>query len=289
MNSKNKKEAQYRVPEGTGERRRLDAALRAAFPEWGRQAVGRVIQNRQVQVNGQSVWMGSWKVHAGDMIVVRNPPVSKPAAPQVFDPNWLLADEGDLLVVCKPAGLRSQATRAGGEDNLLSLSQEAFGADLRLVHRLDRDTSGLCLLTRPGPVNAYLDRAFQNRQVKKEYVGLISERGALEESGLMRDYLDRDPKQRDRMVIVPKGGKVAFTDYEIFGGEEVGLRVALYPQTGRTHQLRVQLAGRGAPIIGDRMYGGEKADRLMLHARRIILPEEGVFAQRGFVCEEGGF
>ncbi len=139
-------------------------------------------------------------------------------------------------MVCKPAGLRSQATRAGGEDNLLSLAQAAFGADLRLFHRLDRDTSGLCILTRPGPVNAYLDRAFQHRTVKKEYLGLVSDRGSLEDEGLMRDYLDADPRRRDKMVSVPKGGKAAFTDYEILGEEAAGIRVALFPQTGRTHQ-----------------------------------------------------
>ena len=101
----------------------------------------------------------------------------------------------------------------------------------------------------------------------------------------MRDYLDEDPQRRDRMVIVPKGGKAAFTDYEIVNETSSGLRIALYPQTGRTHQLRVQLAGRGAAIIGDQMYGGKPADRLMLHARRIMLPQEGEYLQREWICE----
>jgi len=264
---------------------RLDKTIRAQFPEWGRKAVGRAISNRQVRVNGQLVWMSSWKVHTGNQIEVSDPPRPRLAAPVVFDPSWLLSDEDDLLVVLKPAGLRSQGTRAGEEDNLLSLIQKAFGEDLRLFHRLDRDTSGLCILTRPGSVNAYLDRAFQNRMVKKEYLALVSNRGNLEKTGLMRDYLDKDPKRRDKMVIVPKGGKVAFTDYKVMEEEAAGFRVALYPQTGRTHQLRVQLAGRGAAVIGDRLYGGKQAERMMLHASRIVLPEEGEISEREWVCE----
>lgn len=265
---------------------RLDKTIRAEFPDWGRLAVKQIIENRQVQVNDRLVWLASWKVAAGDEIEISNPPESTTPVWKKFDPAWLIADDGDLLVVNKPTGLRSQATRAGGDDNLLRLTQQAFGADLRLFHRLDRDTSGLCFLTRPGAVNAYLDQAFKSRTVEKDYVALVSDRGKLEETGLMRDYLERDPRRRDKMVVVARGGKAAFTDYEIVSEGNQGIRVALYPQTGRTHQLRVQLAGRGAAIIGDRLYGGKPAKRLMLHSRRIALPESGDFGARSWVCEE---
>ncbi|MBN2043742.1 MAG: RNA pseudouridine synthase [Anaerolineales bacterium] len=102
----------------------------------------------------------------------------------------------------------------------------------------------------------------------------------------MKDYLEQDPRRRDKMVIVGRGGKAAFTDYEIMSVEGGGIRVTLHPQTGRTHQLRVQLAGRGAAIIGDRLYGGKPAERLMLHARRISLPDRGDFKARSWICEE---
>ena len=264
---------------------RLDKVLRQAYPDWGRSAVGRLIQNRQVRINGQPVWLNSWKVNAGDQIEISDPPEAKPQAPNRFDPAWLLADEGDLLAVCKPAGLLSQPTRAGGSDDLLSLAQAAYGKDLRLFHRLDRDTSGVCLLTRPGPVNAYLDAAFKQREVVKEYFALIASRGQLADSGQLRSYLDRHDRRPDMMQAVEKGGQFAFTEYWVETETSDGLLVRLFPHTGRTHQLRVQLAEQGAPIIGDVLYGGKPADRLMLHAGKIALPEMMGFPRRSWVCK----
>jgi RluA family pseudouridine synthase len=263
---------------------RLDKAIRNAYPSLGRKAVGKLIQDRQVTVNGKTVWLASWKVHPGDQIEISNPPTSKSPAFFGFEDKWLLADEGDLLVVCKPAGLLSQAARGRSGMNLLSFAQKRFGNEIRLFHRLDRDTSGLCLLTRPGPVNAYLDQAFKQRLVKKFYRAIVQSTGTLDAQGDLRSYLAPDPDRRDRMVEVKKGGKYAFTNYQILGKEETGWRISLQPHTGRTHQLRVQLAAQGAPIIGDRLYGGANAPRLMLHAARIELPEIGEWPLRAWQC-----
>ena len=263
---------------------RLDKVIRQAYPDWGRSAVGSLIQNRQVRVNGQSVWLNSWKVHSGDQIEISGPPEEKPQAPERFDPAWLLADEGDLLAVCKPAGLLSQPTRAGGSDDLLSLAQAAYGQDLRLFHRLDRDTSGVCLLTRPGEVNAYLDAAFKQREVVKEYFALIAGRGQLAESGQLRSYLDRHDRRPDMIQTVEKGGQFAYTESWIEAETADGMLVRLFPHTGRTHQLRVQLAEQGAPVIGDALYGGKPAERLMLHAGRIALPEMMGHPRREWAC-----
>ncbi|MCB2179690.1 RluA family pseudouridine synthase [bacterium] len=264
---------------------RLDKVLRAHYPAWGRQAVSKLLQNRQVRVNGKPVWMGSWKVSAGDRVEVANPPKEKPPVILQFDPAWLVADEGDLLVVSKPAGLLSQAVRKGGRDNLLSLVQQAYGADVRLFHRLDRDTSGLTILTRPGPVNAYLDRAFKERLVLKEYVAVVENAGKLEDQGELRDYLDRHPHRRDMMQVVERGGKYAHTRYRTGEETPLGVRIRLWPETGRTHQLRVQLAYRRAPIIGDRLYGGKPHARLLLHAERLVLPEMEDFPVREWVSK----
>lgn len=263
---------------------RLDKAIRNFFPSLGKKAAGKLIQDRQVRVNGKTVWLASWKVHPGDRIEIKDPPTRKSPVFSGFDDTWLLADEGDLLVVCKPAGLLSQSARGRSKVNLLSFAQERFGEEVRLFHRLDRDTSGLCLLTRPGPVNAYLDEAFKARQVKKYYRAILQTTGRLEEQGELRSYLAPDPRQPDRMMEVEKGGKFAFTSYQILGKEEAGWQIALQPHTGRTHQLRVQLAVQDAPIIGDRLYGGSRAPRLMLHSARIELPAIEEWPLRSWQC-----
>lgn len=259
---------------------RLDKVIRDQFPDWGRRVVSQLLQRRQVRVNGKTVWMGSWKVNKGDWIEISQPPERKPKAQTQFDPGWLVEDAGDVIVVCKPAGLLSQAVRAGGEDNLLSLAQKIFGEQIRLFHRLDRDTSGLCLLTRPGPVNAYLDAVFKQRRVVKEYRALVDSRGRLEESGQIRLYLAQHERRPDMVQVVEKGGQFSLTEYQLNGESEAGWQVWLQPHTGRTHQLRVHMAYMDAPIIGDRLYGGQKARRLMLHSERIALPEEGDFPAR---------
>lgn len=274
--------------EGLGKPTRLDKVLRNQFPEWGRQAVKRTLNQRKVRVNGQKVWLGSWKVKDGDLVEVLKAPQPRRMGPEQFDPAWLVADEGDLLVVNKPAGLRSQATRDKRKDNLLGLAQAQFG-EVRLFHRLDRDTSGLTLLTRPGPVNFYLDRAFKDRLVEKEYLAIVKGRGELEAKGRIEARLAQHPKRADMMAAVGKGGQTAETQYEVLS-EAGGLAlVKLRPVTGRTHQLRVHLAHMGAPILGDRLYGGgtEEAPRLALHARRIRLPEGEGFAGRDFKIAPG--
>jgi len=276
-NDQNRTVFRVEQPDETG---RLDKVIRDRFPEWGRRVVSQLLQQRQVRVNGKTVWMGSWKVNTGDRIEISGPPENKPKMHTRFDPGWLVEDAGDVIVICKPAGLLSQAVRPGGEDNLVSLAQAFFGDKVRLFHRLDRDTSGLCLLTRPGAVNAYLDQQFKQRTVVKEYRAQVADRGRLETSGQIRLYLERHARRPDMMQVVERGGKFSLTDYRLEGEDAAGIHVWLQPHTGRTHQLRVHLAHLQAPIIGDRLYGGGKASRLMLHAERIALPADGDFPAR---------
>ena len=154
---------------------RLDKVLSHEFPNWGRKAIKRMVNARQVKVAGKLVWLGSWEVENGQKIEILEAPKEKPVSVINFEDEWLLADENEIIALNKPAGLLSQTTRAGGKDNLLDLSLGKFGK-VALFHRLDRDTSGLCLLTRPGPVNAYLDDLFKQRRVVKEYLAVVGGR-----------------------------------------------------------------------------------------------------------------
>jgi 23S rRNA pseudouridine1911/1915/1917 synthase len=274
------------VAAGLGTPTRLDKVLRERFPKWGRQAVKTTLNARKVKVNGKTIWLGSWEVVDGDRIVVIGPPSDKPRSPKSFDDAWIVTEEEDLIAVNKPAGLRSQTTRAEGSDNLLSLAKARFG-EVHLIHRLDRDTSGLCLLTRPGPVNAYLDSAFKAGTVEKEYLAVVKGGNRLDKQGVITARLNTHPRRKDMMAIVDKGGKHAETRYEVVEIREEGSLVHLWPVTGRTHQLRVHMAYLGAHILGDCLYGGgeKEAPRLMLHAYKLVLPEGEGFPKRTYQAE----
>jgi 23S rRNA pseudouridine1911/1915/1917 synthase len=259
---------------------RLDRVLRDHFPRWGRRAVQSLINAGGVKVNRRQLSLCSWKVKNGDKVEILRPPPDKKTQPTVFNDEWLIAQEGDLLVLNKPAGLLSHATRWAQRSNLLDLAIERFGP-VTLFNRLDRDTSGVILLTHKGPINAYLDDAFKKRTIKKEYLALVSAHNRLSSQGEIKAYLDQHSKRRDMMQVVERGGKWALTGYEIIGQAAGKQLLRLWPKTGRTHQLRVHLAYMGAPILGDRLYGKERsAKRLMLHASQITLPaSEGFMAQ----------
>lgn len=251
---------------------RLDRFLRNRFPEWGRQAVNQVITQRQVQVNGRIVWLNSWKVNTGDKITVLQVPKAKEQAKFEFDESMIICDDGDIIAVNKPAGLLSQETKWRKDDNLLSLATAYFG-NVHLFHRLDRDTSGVVLLTRGGRINQHLDQCFKNRTIQKEYLALVRKPNQLESSGSIITRLDKHPQRRDMMQIVNKGGQSAHTDYQIEAENEVFQLVRLWIKTGRMHQIRVHLQSMGAPVVGDRLYGQkDESPRLMLHAHRITIP-----------------
>lgn len=265
---------------------RLDRVLREQFPNWGRQAVQKLIGTSKIRLNGRVIRLSSWEVRNGDRLEVTDPPAAKPVGPTAWNDRWLIAEEPDLIAVNKPAGLLAEATRFSPASNLLDLAKARFG-DVILFHRLDRDTSGLVLLTRPGPVNQYLDAAFKNHTILKEYVAVVHKSNSLTEEGIIDARLGPSTKRRDQMMVVPRGGQRAVTRYSI-ADEAAGKQlVRLTPETGRTHQLRVHMAHLGAPIMGDRLYGPQPphGPRLLLHAHRLELPAADNFPARQFVAE----
>jgi 23S rRNA pseudouridine1911/1915/1917 synthase len=264
---------------------RLDRYLRDRFPDWGRHAVGALIQARKVQVNGRTVWLASWLVENGDRLEIREPSTEKAPPPAALDDAWIIAMESDLIALDKPAGVLSQGTRSHQPGDLLSLACNRFGP-LSLFHRLDRDTSGVVLLTRPGPINRYLDAAFKEGRVEKRYLAAVPADNRLAAEGVIDLRIGPHPLRRDMMAVAERGGRRGVTRYRILGEAEGVQLVLLWPQTGRTHQLRVHLKAMGAPILGDRLYGPQPrgAKRLMLHACRIALPAADDFPARAYTA-----
>ena len=185
-----------------------------------------------------------------------------------------LYEDREIAVIHKPEGLLSvpgkDATQPSVHALMRSKYPEATGP--LIVHRLDMSTSGVMMIAKTEFAYHRLQKAFLNHQIQKKYVAIISGK-VIPEKGiislpLMPDYLDRPRQIADHEL-----GKEAITEYEVLEPvDDSHLRIALYPKTGRTHQLRVHCAhqeGLNAPILGDPLYGNEKAARLHLHAEEI--------------------
>ncbi|MBO6790740.1 MAG: RluA family pseudouridine synthase [Dinoroseobacter sp.] len=195
------------------------------------------------------------------------------------DPLVVLHEDAQLLVLDKPAGLLSVPGKGAHlADCLISRAQAAF-PDALLVHRLDRDTSGVMVFAMTPAAQRHLGLQFEKRQVKKTYVARVW--GQLEtKDGTVDAPLIVDWPNRPRQKIDWDTGKPAVTDWKVQRYEDHATRVRLFPQTGRSHQLRVHMLSLGHPILGDPFYAtGEALDapRLMLHATELRLrhPEGG--------------
>ena len=185
-----------------------------------------------------------------------------------------LYEDCELTVIHKPAGLLSVPGKDSSQPSVYALMRSKYpeATGPLIVHRLDMSTSGVMMIAKTEFAYHRLQKAFLNHQIQKKYVAIISGKDIPEKGiislPLMPDYLDRP-----RQIVDHEQGKEAITEYEVLEPvDDSHLRIALYPKTGRTHQLRVHCAhqeGLNAPILGDPLYGNEKAARLHLHAKEI--------------------
>jgi len=190
------------------------------------------------------------------------------------DPLRVLHHDAQILVVDKPAGLLSVPGR--GEDLadcLLARVQGAFPEAL-LVHRLDRDTSGVMLFALTPQAQRHLGLQFERRQLRKTYVARVSGQVA-DDSGRVDLPMTVDWPNRPRQKVCQETGREAITDWRVLRREAGATRLRLMPRTGRSHQLRVHMLALGHPILGDPLYAEgaalAAADRLQLHAESLRL------------------
>ena len=266
------------APEG---QERLDRFLAGQVPDLSRSAAQRLIDEGRVTVNGEPA-RASYKLRAGDQVVVLLPgDVVHEILPEEI-PLRVVYEDAALLVVDKPAGMvvHPSAGHTGGTlaNALLAHSPELSGQDERpgIVHRLDRDTSGLILLAKTEKVQRALQQQFKDRLVDKAYLALVH--GHLQPAwGRIEAPIGRDPHHRQRMAVLP-GGRDAVTEYHVLEqfAQQAGAGAGMYslvkaePKTGRTHQIRVHLASVGHAVVGDPVYGRRKThlplERHFLHA-----------------------
>lgn len=196
------------------------------------------------------------------------------------DPLEFLHDDAELVAVCKPAGLLSVPGKGAHLADCLMTRVMAVYPHALLVHRLDRDTSGVMVFALTPHAQRHLGQQFANRTTRKSYVARLS--GQLEpKTGTVDLPLIVDWPNRPRQMVCHETGKPAQTDWRVLRYDAGGTRVRLSPKTGRTHQLRVHMMALGHPILGDPLYASGEAreyQRMMLHSEelRIKHPNSGV-------------
>lgn len=197
--------------------------------------------------------------------------------------SWVIHEDEHVLAFNKPSGLSSQGGRIQAHtlDDLLWAFMRSNGKRPELVHRLDRDTSGVIIAARTKPAAGFLGKAMQARRFKKTYQALLSAapepRAGTIDTPLMRQEIGRESYTRAVTADTP-GAQAALSRYRTLSSSEEGALVELDPATGRMHQLRVHMASIGRPMVGDVRYGGaltfagRAAPRLMLHASKLVFP-----------------
>lgn len=178
----------------------------------------------------------------------------------------VLHADAAIVVLDKPSGLGSVPAKPPGPQDCLVARARAEWSDVRLVHRLDRDTSGVMVFARSAAAQRHLGWQFERRQVAKAYVARVAGEVA-GTAGRIALPLIADWPNRPRQMVCHARGKPAVTDWEVIGHEAGATRLRLRPLTGRSHQLRVHLAAIGHAVLGDPLYGdAAAAARLQLHA-----------------------
>ncbi len=249
---------------------RLDRFLRDARPDLTNAERARALRDGRVAVDGRSVWLASWKVDPISAVTLDGVELV-PAIDPLLEPTQVLLHENDLLAIDKPTGVLPEPKGPNDRGDLTSMVRASLGAEWVAAHRLDRDTSGVMVFTRPGDIRRQVVEAFASRETTKLYRAVVSDPLALDDQGTVSVRIDNDLIHRDRMrAVLPgeRGGQNATTHYRVI--DRASGIVELRPLTGRTHQLRVHLAHLDCPILGDRLYGElGSAPRLMLHAHRL--------------------
>jgi 23S rRNA pseudouridine1911/1915/1917 synthase len=265
---------------------RLDQILSANVKDLSRSRLQKLVREGQVQVNGVIITKPSYRLDGNEVIELQIPPKKPTALEPEPIPLDILFENKDLIVINKPAGMVVHPS-AGHDTGTLVHAVLAHAPDIQgiggeqrpgVVHRLDKDTSGLILMAKNDAAFYALQKQFTERTVHKTYVALVDGTPPTP-SGRIEASIGRDPAHRKKMAVVSaRKGRAAVSQYTILENFANHSLLEVHPITGRTHQIRLHLAFIGCPVVGDRVYGRKRPSleihRHFLHASkiRIILP-----------------
>jgi 23S rRNA pseudouridine1911/1915/1917 synthase len=271
---------------------RLDKYLADAYPDLTRTHIQKLVEAGKVTVNGLAE-RSSFKLRESDLIEISIPPPDPAVIMPEDIPFEVIYEDSDLVVINKPAGLTVYPAPGHASHTLVNALLQrfpdlaVFGSSMRpgIVHRLDKDTSGLMVIARNESARLELLSQFKSRAVTKGYMVLV--KGKLTPgTGAIEAPIGRDPSHRQRMAVV-SSGRPARTDYKVLkyinGCSLVEARI----RTGRTHQIRVHFAAIGFPVLGDPVYGMKTAllRRQFLHSFYLQFQPPGSGETLTFKCD----
>lgn len=267
---------------------RLDLVLAKKYSDYSRSFFTRLINDGLVFVNQTPCKKSGTIVYIGDSIYIENPKkktqnLIESTEKQQIKEIKIIFDHEHFLIIDKPAGLLThQANPHDQRESLIDFllkqypALAAIGYQGRpgIVHRLDKDTSGLLIIPKTTMAHLYFSNAFKDRTITKEYIAIIA--GSPERNGIINFPIGRDPYQKTKMKAfktIHKGIKIreAITEFTAHTYYQNTTKLSVKPKTGRTHQIRVHLAAHGYPIIGDAVYGTTSPliTRHALHAHAV--------------------
>jgi 23S rRNA pseudouridine1911/1915/1917 synthase len=280
--SDNYREVEF-VSEAAGER--LDKALAARFAELSRVQIQDLIRDGLVTVNARPV-KASYRLEGGETIWIKIPVPETDREPQPEAiPLVILYEDDQVAVIDKPAGMVVHPALGHTSGTLVNavlgrwpeIAQFSTPERAGIVHRLDKETSGVIVIAKSAAALDDLRAQFKAREVEKRYVALVEGMPQTPE-GLIDAPIGRDPNQRKRMAVV-RDGRAAVTEYRVIETYAYHSLLEAFPKTGRTHQIRVHLAFIGCPVVGDNVYGPRKQrikmKRHFLHAAAITFALPG--------------
>jgi 23S rRNA pseudouridine1911/1915/1917 synthase len=267
---------------------RLDKFLVGQLPEFSRSRLQGLIAAGHVDVNDLPARKAGQPLEQGSIVTVRIPPTAPTDIVPENIPLDIVFENDDLLVVNKAAGMVVHPSVGHSSGTLVNAVMgydpniEGIGGEERpgVVHRLDKETSGLILIAKNERAHRWLQDQFRLRKVDKTYLALVDGKPPTP-SGRVETHIGRDPKNRKRMAIVSENkGREAISEYQTVEEFSYHALLEFHPHTGRTHQIRLHCLFLNCPIVGDEIYGRKKSSikigRHFLHAYRlsIIVPDE---------------
>ncbi len=276
---------------------RLDTFLVEKLQEFSRSRIQGLIADGFVDIDGRAAKKAGQLLENGFNVTVRiPPPVPTDLVPETI-PLDILFENDDLIVINKPAGMVVHPAVGHASGTLVNAvlgydpDIEGIGGEERpgVVHRLDKETSGLILLARNERAHRWLQDQFRLREVEKTYLALVDGKPPTP-TGRVETYIGRDPRHRKQMAVVPESrGREAISEYKTMENYKGHTLLEFHPFTGRTHQIRLHCAFLGCPIVGDKIYGRKKTsleiERHFLHAFRLKIVLPGENEQRVFEAD----